>query len=57
LLKVLIGFNDCEYQAIDLSEWIKGNPADVLKANFACDDETVAAMQRATTFMTPPQAK
>lgn len=56
LLRVLIGFNDGEYQAIEMSEWIKGNPADVLKANFRCDDKTVADMMRASDFMTPPRA-
>ena len=57
LLKVLIGFNDGDYQAIDVSEWVRGNPADVLKANFRCDDDTVAAMAAASTFMVPPKTR
>ncbi len=32
--RVLIGFNTGHYQAIDLSRWIAGNPADVLATNF-----------------------
>ncbi len=32
--RVLIGFNTGHYQAIDLSQWIAGNPRDVLATNF-----------------------
>lgn len=32
--RVLIGFNTGVYATIDLSEWIAGNPADVLATNF-----------------------
>jgi oxalate decarboxylase len=32
--RVLIGFNTGEYQTIDLSQWIAGNPPDVLASNF-----------------------
>jgi oxalate decarboxylase len=32
--RVLIGFNTGEYQTIDLSQWIAGNPPDVLATNF-----------------------
>ncbi len=32
--RILIGFNTGEYQVIDLSQWIAGNPADVLATNF-----------------------
>jgi oxalate decarboxylase len=32
--RVLIGFNTGVYEAIDLSQWIGGNPADVLATNF-----------------------
>jgi len=31
---MLIGFNTGKYAAIDLSQWIAGNPADVLATNF-----------------------
>jgi oxalate decarboxylase len=33
--QVLIGFNTGAYQAIDLSQWIAGNPPDVLATNFS----------------------
>jgi len=33
--RVLIGFNTGVYAAIDLSQWIAGNPADVLATNFS----------------------
>jgi oxalate decarboxylase len=32
--RVLIGFNAGVYETIDLSQWIAGNPADVLATNF-----------------------
>jgi oxalate decarboxylase len=32
--RVLIGFNSGVYEDIDLTEWIAGNPADVLATNF-----------------------
>jgi len=33
--RILIGFNTGIYQTIDLSQWIAGNPADVLATNFS----------------------
>jgi oxalate decarboxylase len=33
--RVLIGFNTGVYQTIDLSQWMAGNPADVLATNFS----------------------
>jgi oxalate decarboxylase len=33
--RILIGLNSGTYEAIDLSQWIAGNPADVLATNFA----------------------
>ena len=33
--RVLIGFNTGIYETIDLSQWIAGNPADVLATNFS----------------------
>ena len=32
--RMLIGFNAGTYEGIDLSQWIAGNPADVLATNF-----------------------
>jgi len=34
LCRVLIGFNNGVYETIDLSQWIAGNPTDVLATNF-----------------------
>ena len=33
--RILIGFNTGIYETIDLSQWIAGNPADVLATNFS----------------------
>jgi len=33
--RVLLGFNTGVYETIDLSQWIAGNPADVLATNFS----------------------
>jgi oxalate decarboxylase len=33
--RVLIGFNNGVYETIDLSQWIAGNPTDVLATNFS----------------------
>lgn len=33
--RVLIGFNSGVYETIDLSQWIAGNPPDVLATNFS----------------------
>jgi oxalate decarboxylase len=33
--RVLIGFNTGVFEAIDLTQWIAGNPADVLATNFS----------------------
>jgi oxalate decarboxylase len=33
--RLLVGFNAGKYEAIDLSAWIAGNPADVLATNFS----------------------
>jgi oxalate decarboxylase len=33
--RVLVGFNSGIYQEVDLSEWIAGNPPDVLATNFS----------------------
>ena len=32
--RILIGFNSGIYESIDLSQWVAGNPADVLATNF-----------------------
>jgi len=37
--RILIGFNSGKYEAIDLSEWIAGNPNDVIETNFGITAE------------------
>ena len=32
--RILIGFNTGAYKSIDLSQWIAGNPAEILATNF-----------------------
>ncbi|RFS20095.1 cupin domain-containing protein [Chitinophaga silvatica] len=34
VLKVLVGFNNGDYESIDLSSWIGANPLDILEGNF-----------------------
>jgi oxalate decarboxylase len=41
--RILIGFNTGIYQTIDLSQWIAGNPTDVLATNF---DKPAALFER-----------
>ncbi|MGO4293044.1 cupin domain-containing protein [Chitinophaga sp. RAB17] len=41
VLKVLIGFNNGQYEAIDLSMWLSGNPKDLLAGNFSVDTSQV----------------
>lgn len=41
--RILIGFNTGHYQSIDLTQWIAGNPADVLATNFS---QTTAVIER-----------
>jgi oxalate decarboxylase len=51
LARILIGFNSGTYQAIDLSQWIAGNPADVLATNFAQRPELFANFPRHDVFL------
>ena len=39
--KVLIGFNNGIYESIDLSEWLAGNPKDVLETNFGSPERDI----------------
>ena len=50
---VLIGFNTGNYQAIDLSLWLAGNPDDVLTTNFGLPEEVVAKLPRDRVFIAP----
>lgn len=55
--RVLIGFNTGQYQTIDLSQWIAGNPADVLSTNFGKPESLVARFPHEDVFMTDKDGK
>jgi oxalate decarboxylase len=50
--RVLIGFNTGVYQAIDLSQWIAGNPLDVLATNFGQPADLFEKFPRRDVFIT-----
>jgi oxalate decarboxylase len=49
--RILIGFNTGVYATIDLSQWIAGNPADVLATNFAQPPELFGEFPRRDVFI------
>jgi oxalate decarboxylase len=49
--RVLIGFNSGTYETIDLSQWIAGNPADVLATNFSQPAELFARFPHRDVFI------
>ena len=49
--RILIGLNSGNYQAIDLSQWIAGNPADVLATNFAQPPELFETFPNHDVFL------
>jgi oxalate decarboxylase len=50
--RILIVFNAGQYQTVDLSQWIAGQPADVLAVNFGCPSATFEAFPKRDVFMT-----
>ena len=50
--RVLIGFNTGIYETIDLSQWIAGNPADVLATNFGQPPELFGKFPHRDVFIT-----
>jgi oxalate decarboxylase len=50
--RVLIGFNTGIYEGIDLSQWIAGNPTDVLATNFSQPPELVEKFPHHDVFIT-----
>jgi oxalate decarboxylase len=50
--RVLIGLNAGAYEAIDLSQWIAGNPADVLAANFSQNADLFGKFPKSDVFLT-----
>jgi oxalate decarboxylase len=51
--RALIGFNSGTYETIDLSQWIAGNPADVLATNFGQPPELFAKFPHRDVFLAP----
>lgn len=51
--RVLIGFNTGRYEAIDLSQWIAGNPAEVLATNFGQPADLMAKFPHERVFIAP----
>ena len=49
--RILIGLNAGTYEAIDLSQWIAGNPADVLATNFGQPAELFATFPDRDVFL------
>ncbi|HLI62143.1 MAG TPA: cupin domain-containing protein [Terriglobales bacterium] len=50
--RILIVFNNGHYQTIDLSQWIAGNPADILATNFSQDAALFEKFPRRDVFLT-----
>jgi oxalate decarboxylase len=50
--RILIVFNSGHYQTIDLSQWIAGNPVDILATNFSVDSSVFEKFPRRDVFMT-----
>jgi oxalate decarboxylase len=50
--RILIGFNSGIYEAIDLSQWIAGNPTDVLATNFEQPRELFQKFPNRDVFLT-----
>lgn len=51
--RLLIGFNTGVYQGIDLSQWIAGNPADVLATNFGQPVSVIEKLPHRDVFIAP----
>jgi oxalate decarboxylase len=53
--RVLIAFNTGHYAAIDLSQWIAGNPAYLLAANFGKPESSMEKFPRDRIFISPTE--
>lgn len=51
--KILIGFNSGHYEAIDLSEWLAGNPGNVVTTNLGISAEIVRQFPASKQFIIP----
>ena len=50
--RILIVFNSGHYQTINLSQWIAGNPTDILATNFSQDPSVFEKFPRKDVFLT-----
>lgn len=50
---ILIGFNSGNYEAIDLSEWLAGNPKDVIATNLGIEQALVNKLPQTKLFAVP----
>lgn len=55
--RMLIAFNTGHYQAIDLSQWIAGNPKYLLAANFGKPESLFEKFPHDDVFIAPPDGK
>jgi oxalate decarboxylase len=55
--RVLIGFNSGNYEEIDLTEWMAGNPIDVLATNFGQPASVFEKFPRKDVFIAPKEGK
>jgi oxalate decarboxylase len=55
--RILIGFNSGVYECIDLTQWIAGNPADVLATNFSQTAELVEKVPHRDVFVAPKDGR
>ncbi len=52
--RILVGFNTGHYEAIDLSQWIAGNPQQVLATNFGKPESLFNRFPHGDVFISPP---
>jgi oxalate decarboxylase len=50
--RILVVFNNGHYQTIDLSQWIAGNPTDILATNFSQDPSAFDKFPHRDVFLT-----
>lgn len=51
--KILIGFNSGTYESIDISEWLAGNPKDVVETNFGLKEGEINKFPNHQLFIQP----
>lgn len=51
--KILIGFNSGTYESIDISEWLAGNPRDVVETNFGLKEGEINKFPNHQLFIQP----